>query len=445
MSDSPSAPPEPSSGGVPLRRLVVVALSLLAVAAYGRQFVGVFRPPPGQLLDFVQEWLSARNYWTGHPVYEPQQISVERHTGTRYDMASLPWNAHPPAAVLAALPTGLAADYRTAHFVWNLATLPGWVLAVVVVFRELRVPWRPDTVLAMVAVTVSSYPVLIQVGQGQLNFVMLPLLVLGWAADRRGLQGWAGVCFGLAAGVKLFPAFVFGYLLFSGRWRALAVAVLAAAALNGIALALFGADTFRDYVRDVLPSLKVFRASWRNASVTGFWSRLFGPDSLATTASVALTSLAVVGVVAWLAWRARWRDVATSDRAFAATLVAMLLVSPLLWTHAFVLLLLPLALLWTRLDAGWQRSLLYLALPVLWVPENFFVRLILGGETAADWLNRHDIGAPPGVDLTVLSLFTYALAVVFALAAFGRWRDAASPKSPAPREPAPVEGVSPPP
>ena len=93
-------------------------MTVLVVLAYGPQSIGVFQPPEGTFPDFVQEWLSARNFWTGQPIYRPQSESIHEYTGRRIDMA-LPWNAHPPGAVLVAVPFGLFLDYRSAHLAWN--------------------------------------------------------------------------------------------------------------------------------------------------------------------------------------------------------------------------------------------------------------------------------------------------------------------------------------
>src|SRR5262245_19069847 len=111
----------------PRARLLSFALGASAAAValffFGPVFVNVFHPSE-TYRDFTQEWLSTRNFWSGEPVYLPQRHAMLRHTGR--DLPSLtielPWNAHPPIAVLAALPFGLIQDYATAHQTWNLVT-----------------------------------------------------------------------------------------------------------------------------------------------------------------------------------------------------------------------------------------------------------------------------------------------------------------------------------
>ena len=395
---------------------IIAAMTVVVALAYGPQFVGVFRPPPGMFPDFVQEWLSARNFWMGESVYRPQSESIREHTGRSIDMA-LAWNAHPPGAVLVAVPFGLFRDYRSAHLGWNLATFPLFILAVWMVLRELRMPLRGPSLLLAVSLALVCEPLLGQLWQGQLNFVLAALLALGWAADRSEHPILSGVCLGLAAGLKLFPAFVFVYLVFARRWSALMVGITVLLGVNAAAWAAFGTETFVTYVRDVLPSLQVFRGSWRNVSATGFWTRTLASRASDLARGLAAASLlATAAVVGWRAWNAR--SVGERDRAFAAANLGMVLASPIAWTHYFVLLVVPIGLLWARLRSGWPRVVFLAAAATLWLPESTFAELALGTVKSREIIDSHDLPVSAAVNLLALSAFTYALALLFALIAF---------------------------
>jgi hypothetical protein len=95
-------------------------LLIAGLAFTGPKYLQAFRPPEGRTSDFVQEWLSARNFATGHPIYESQFVSGSRHL-PESPPPYLQYNAHPPGSVLLALPfAGL--NYWDAHFAWNLVT-----------------------------------------------------------------------------------------------------------------------------------------------------------------------------------------------------------------------------------------------------------------------------------------------------------------------------------
>src|SRR5438552_1370960 len=81
---------------------VWTALAVVLLIARGPGFAASFRPPPGFTGDFAQDWASARNVWSGHPVYESTPEAFARHAGPTTDV--LPRNAHSPGSVLFVLP-----------------------------------------------------------------------------------------------------------------------------------------------------------------------------------------------------------------------------------------------------------------------------------------------------------------------------------------------------
>jgi hypothetical protein len=441
-----SVPDNPERRTPPTWKIAVwAALALVVVPVFGPRFVAMFHPPPGYFMDFSQEWLSARNYFTGSPVYSPQIDAMKRHTGQvpKNPEDMLPWNAHPPASVLLGLPFGQVTDYATAHYYWNLATYPLFLAGLAVVAFSLGTPVRWWAVFPAVVLILVSGPVFVHLGLGQLNFVLLPLLAVAWAADRRGHQVLAGAALGLAAGLKLFPAFLFLYFLFGRRWTALAAGVVAVVLTNAVAWAVFGTDAFTTYVREVMPSLMNYRSSWRNVSLTGFWYRLYDPQphekivplmvlpKVAPVAALA-SQLVVTAVVAWFAWRSR--TPIGRDRAFAVAVFGMLLASPIAWTHYFVLLAVPVGILWAHLPRGWPRWAFWPLIVPLWLPENFFALLAVGAEQARLMINRRHAPIDATTNLVALSAFTYVLLALFALATFVKG-EAPGPLPEPPEEP----------
>jgi hypothetical protein len=407
-------------------RITLWAIAAVVVTAwFGPVFVDNFRPPDDKFHDFCQEWLSARNYLTGAPVYADLTEALHRHLGATPERAGemLPWNAHPPAAVALTIPFGKL-DYQNAQLAWNLLTLPLFLVSVWLIIRELGFSLCVWSIFPAIVLLLLFNPVFIHIGQGQLNFPILFLITLAWIADRRGRPAWAGVALGVATGLKLYPGFLFVYFLLAQRWWALLTGALAFLAVNAVALALLGADEFRTYIEKVVPSLFSHQSSWRNVSVTGYWLRIFDPqphqkvlplvvNPAAGRLLILASRLVIVGVVAWVAWHAR--TTAARDRALAAAIVGMLLVTPVAWTHYFVLLALPVGLVWMRLPDGPLRWVMCPILAILWIPENFFAMLAVGPEQATAMINIRHEPLSPGVNLLAVSVFTYNLVMLFVL------------------------------
>ena len=95
-----------------------------------------------------------------------------------------------------------------------------------------------------------------------MNVLLLDLLTLAWAADRRGSPGWAGVWVGTAAALKLFPGFLVVSFVATRRRRAVATGAVTFAVLNLGALAVFRPGAFRAYATDVPPGVERYQSSY---------------------------------------------------------------------------------------------------------------------------------------------------------------------------------------
>ncbi|MBN9121895.1 MAG: DUF2029 domain-containing protein [Planctomycetes bacterium] len=422
---------------VPVLRLALgAAAAALVLMYFGPLFFALFRPSD-PYRDFSQEWLSARNFWTGTPVYAPQHAAMLRHAGfdSPFFEVEMKWNAHPPVAVLVALPFGLITDYATAHLAWNCVTFSLFVLGLVLLARELGVGVRGGAAFGALALVVSWNAVHQHLYQGQLGFLIAFLLAVGWVADHRGRQTAAGVAVGTAAALKVFPGLLLVYFVAAGRWRAAAAALLTGLLLYAAALALFGPAAFETYVRDVLPSLDRFQSSWSNVSLTGYWKRVGAALDVPAVGTIvaAVCRLLVVAAVWWVGRRASGAD--GHGRAFAFAVVGMLAASPIAWTHYFVLLAVPLLVLWQRLPLGPARVALVVAGAVLWVPERLIPGFYLGIGTV--WGMSSLDPMPGGVEMAVVGLgpFTYALTALFLLVGFARPAPVPAPTPITPRFP----------
>jgi hypothetical protein len=415
-------------GRVTMRRFDWIGLAAAAVLLQGFQVLMAVYPPP-IALDFFQEWSSAHEVLAGRPAYPDLEEAVPRLLGVPFATHSQPVrvNAHPPPAILLGLPLA-SFSYPVATEVWRGFSF-GLILAcTVVIRRELgplpsSVPTPPLPVTAVLLLT--SGPVVTTIFYGQLNAVLLVLIVSAWWAERHGHQQLGGGLLGLAGAIKLTPMLLLGYFAVRGRWRAVLAGLLAFLAVNALTLVTLGSDVFRDYAAVVPRVAHSWRSHPGNAAFPGLWAKLFDPasvrpltpllqspgvDKVGTLASVvAVATLAGIGIR-----RARSRS--EQDRAFGLAVTALLLAGPLTWENTLLLLLLPLTLLardwpaWGRL----RRSLFLIAVAAVWLMPYTIesaVTIFLG----AGWATNAQAPVGPWVTLTILSYQCYALLILFAL------------------------------
>ncbi|MGV9479227.1 glycosyltransferase 87 family protein [Gordonia aichiensis] len=167
-----------------------------------------------------------------------------------------------------------------AKIVWWAAIFAALVLTVYLGMRTLG--YRADRRLAVfaacaaVCVTVLE-PVRTTIWLGQINvflmfLILLDLVFLDLLHPRSRLRG-IGV--GIAAGLKLTPAFFVVYLLVLRRWRAAAMAVVAFGVTVAVGYLVIGADAHQYWTTYMTGESRIGRVdSPANQSVNGFMAQI---------------------------------------------------------------------------------------------------------------------------------------------------------------------------
>ncbi len=412
-----------------LFRGVVVTLSAAICLLWGAATVLRIMPPKNASFDFIQEWASTRNHFADQPIYASLNETIPKYLGRQWRAQTVDVNAHPPASVFILLPLA-PLEYRTAHAAWNGISLIAMLVSLGLLIGRFGLGLPAWTFFPILALILTSNSFTQQMIQGQLNLLLLLLFTLAWIMHRGNRSFQSGLWMGLAAAVKLFPAFMGLYYLMRRDWRAVAGMAVSFTLLNGLAAGVLGVQTYRDYFGRVVPEVRDgFLDFWPNASISGFWSKLLDapnghviPVAYFPALAAALTwlsVLAVTGLAAWKCWRARTE--AERDVAFAVCMVAMMLVSPITWDHYFMLLVLAWAILWQQLPrrASWRIALLA-SIIVLGTmrPRWLWDAVIPGPGELVYFSNAEPSVALPVHVLTVISYQFYMLVALFLFAWF---------------------------
>ncbi|WP_308373074.1 MULTISPECIES: glycosyltransferase family 87 protein [unclassified Streptomyces] len=326
----------------------------------------------------LRDWFDLRVYYgTVHSwVHHDGGVYDYRVPGTAYGftyppfaavamlpMALLPW----PAAVAGALLLDLAALAVAARVLAGRAWhRHGWYRC------------------ALAACALALFePVRDTVSFGQVNLLLLALVLADGGLSAAGRTRWAGAGIGIAAAIKLTPALFIVLLLIARRPRAAAVATSVATAATGLA-ALVAPGSSRFYWTEAMwDTGRVGRLDYiSNQSLQGVLARLGEPHP----ALWAVAALAVLGVWARRAHRAA----AAGDlrAALALTGLAACLVSPVTWVHHLVWTLPAFAVL---VRAGRLRTaaalyaLLCSSVVWLWFDDASGIGGFLGGS-AYTWI-----------------------------------------------------------
>lgn len=252
---------------------------------------------------------------------------------------------YPPFAAMVFWPLAQL-PFAAAAVIWQLLCV---VLVACCLYLTLRLlgktgpggdwatPLVRGVVLVGTAVALWVEPVRTTFNYGQINLLLMTVLLLGAVATKDWV---AGVTVGLTAGIKLIPAITGLFYLLSRRFSAVAAAVATFVATGLLGL-LVVPELTRRYFTELIfePERTGVVAAIRNQSLRGAIDRLAGEDSTVLWA-VAVVGVIVLGILAAVVC------LRAHDRlaAFLAVQFIGLEISPISWNHHWVWVL-PL-LLW---------------------------------------------------------------------------------------------------
>ena len=219
-----ASPPAPLGGPSPRAvrwiRAAVVLAGLAALTVYLRP--GLATPyAHWPLWDVHVYWWGGQQASRGGILYAP---------GTRYSFTYPPFAAA-LFTIAAHAPEGDLAAVITVASIGALAVLCALSLGTAGVRR------RPETVFAMTALALLTWPVAYTLHLGEVN-LMLAALAGTDLLRRHDGHWWQGIATGLAAGIKLTPLIFVAYLLITRRATAATAAAATFAATVAIGVVL---------------------------------------------------------------------------------------------------------------------------------------------------------------------------------------------------------------
>ena len=315
----------------PRSKLLATALSVVAIVVLILTVTGIIWSAGSTLgYDFQAYAGAARRLLDGQRLSDPA-IDVAGGFGIYL---------YPPPFALAIVPLALISG-QAAIAIWTGLTVLSFLGAVALMPVSRTVRW---SILLLGAL---DWPVLYSIKLGQVGPLLLLLFAIGWRVLDTptrpcppGGRIILGAAIALGAIVKVQPALLLGWAALTGRWRSVAVAVGIGIAAALISIVVSGTQPWFDYPA-LLGRVSTPLTTPHNFAPGAIAYQAGVPEGLAAAiqwASVAATLVAVV-----VASRTR-----TAEASYLVTVVACQLISPLLWDHYALLLLLPVAWLLER-------------------------------------------------------------------------------------------------
>ena len=260
------------------------------------------------------------------------------------------------------------------------------------------VQWR--VAIAAVAVIVVLRFILDTFNLGQVNGLVAGLAVAHLYLYTRGKKAWSAVALAIAVSIKLTPALLILYHIAKLRVKFAVACVALLAAVTAVSFLPFGADSagaFRAFADRTLKNQQGYDFAYAgNQSLRGAVARFHEgstPQAAASEGSRApaepvtiMISIVLLAIAVFTAVRAR-NELAGAAPFFCC----MVLLSPLSWKAHYVILLLPVAHLVSRMrTSGKAWYMPAAALAVSFAVFNLTSPRLVG-IAAAEWADAHSL------------------------------------------------------
>ena len=299
--------------------LPVVAILTLVVVTGSAAIASALAGTLG--FDFLSYDLAVRRFFDGGVLYD-QSFDYTGAFGLFY---------YPPPFVLLAAPLSFL-DPAAAAWIFTAILVGTFALAVAIL------PVSPTIRWVALLLGGLSWPLVYAIKLGQVGPILLLTFAIGWRWMDRPWRFGAATAVGTA--IKIQPALLFGWALLTGRRRAVVVGLGVLAVLALAATAVAGPSSWIDQATLLARVSKPIDTPHN-----------FTPGRLAFEAGAGQALAWAVQIANWVAvavvvlW-ATLRCVPVAS--YLAVVVASQLISPILWDHYALMLLLPVAWLVSR-------------------------------------------------------------------------------------------------
>jgi hypothetical protein len=340
--------------------------------------------------DFAHYYISANILLDGNNPYTTPLKPYCDNLGLEYDKR-IPYGSNPPL-LIALLTTTAWLPLPVAYGLWAVLQAVFSVGLLEATRRALAWSWRDVRWLLLAGVVLNATCLKRQFYYSQVQVMvaacLAAALILHLQRHRMGSCALAA----LAAAFKLYPAVLLPWFLLAdldGR-RDFIRRGLAAAAVGAAVLAATGIDAWMTFAVDGLSVInRSVGGSLTNYSLPSFTAVMAGEiigwplsPNVAIVVKLLGRGLAILAIVA--AYRLVWRRQLEPVAEFGIITAAMMAASLVSWTHYFVLMILPIAWLWSQtLAPNWPsgRRLPFVAgFLCLWPELDWVLPVTVGVE-----------------------------------------------------------------
>lgn len=326
--------------------------------------------------DFTTFYTTANAFFTSHTPYQETKLTIWDSN------INVGINLNPPFFLYLLQPL-TKISFIPAFFLWQIGSLllglAGFLIALRIATAESG-STPPVSLLELYfwPITMSYllfYPTLMNASFGQIANTLFFLIMAGYYCYLQRRDLLAGIFWGLAIAIKIFPGLLFVFVLHQRRYFVFAIMLLCNVTALSLPLLTHDAQIYTQYF-EIIHHITWY-GDTGNASLLGFLARVFNYLPNASElywTKMCYNIIAILVLVGYLFKLKRKDSDSKPHFNFCLTLTMMLLLSPFAWVYYLQLLVLPILLLWQTQYVTIKNALIYsMALILLYFPQGLIL------------------------------------------------------------------------
>lgn len=244
---------------------------------------------------------------------------------------------YPPTTLFLFVPLSFLPIFP-GQIIFSLASIASLILAIVLVVKSLNLKLSLKERLFILPLIFLSFPVKWTLGLGQINNLILLLIVLSFYFFRKRKEVLSGVSLGLAGALKITPGLLMICFLINKRFKVFMATVVTLGLLFLSSGLVFGFNLISEYFLKVVPGIfcQGSKGIYYNQAFSGFLGRLTMAERFQS-----LGSLVLVIIIFLIIFSVLKREKNVNALSYSLVISTILLINSFSWQHHFVWLLFP--------------------------------------------------------------------------------------------------------
>lgn len=246
---------------------------------------------------------------------------------------------YPPTEFIFFLPFSLL-PLKLSSYLYTVLSITSLVVSLYLLSRIFQLKFFSKLNLLMMGFVFMMFPVKFTLGMGQINLVVLLLVVSGLWLVKKKMEFQSGLILGVSILIKMYPLFLPIYFLLKQKTKFI-YGIICTLLVGLVLVLIFIPGEVNSTFLKIFPSLlSSWKLDYYNQSLGGFIGRSWGPSEFANLLKQ-LISVTLVLATFFVVLRNRKTDFLTFSLIFGSLINLNLIVNTFSWQHHFVWLIIP--------------------------------------------------------------------------------------------------------